>query len=171
MATKEEDWEFVRIDRHKLPEMWEQQLPLYMTWHLRWQRRKKKVGLLEAEQKVRVAELAAVKAKLDLLVRKNPTKHGIRRPSEEAFKNWIFIQPAYQRAQRRVLDLNARIVRAQYNTDIADSACRTLYQRKEELQDLVKLEIAGLNQELHISKEELRAANSRALNENRKKKK
>lgn len=141
----ETEWEFVRINRNMLPEEWEAQIPLYAAWSKKFQRCRKKVGLLEAEQKAMVTQLACIKAKIDLDVRKRPTKYGIRRPSEEAFKSAVIVQKEFQRQQKKVNDIAVQIVRAKYNEGIAEAACRTIYQRKEELQDLVKLELNGMN--------------------------
>jgi len=76
--------------------------------------------------------LDLVKAELDKDVRINPEKYDITKITESAVQNTIITQRKYQTA-------NEVLSQARYDFDIANSAVRAVDQRKDALEQLVKL--------------------------------
>jgi hypothetical protein len=76
--------------------------------------------------------LDIVKAGVDKKIRTNPDKYGIDKITENAINNAILSNYDFQEA-------NKLYIEAKYEVDIAQSAVNAIYQRKEALENLVKL--------------------------------
>ena len=80
--------------------------------------------------------LEVEKARLDLEIRKDPSKYGIEKVTESVVQSAILIQPEYQELQRLYRE-------ARYENDIANAAVRAIDQKKTALENLVRLLIAS----------------------------
>lgn len=72
------------------------------------------------------------KAELDKDIRSNPEKYDISKITETAVQNTIALQPEYQQAMEEY-------VNAKYEADMAKYAVQAIQDRKEALENLVKL--------------------------------
>ena len=86
----------------------------------------------EREKDLAKEALDLVKADLDRNIRENPDKYGIAKPTETAISNTIISQDEYKEAYHKFLDI-------QYEYNIAKSATRAVAQRKDALENLVRL--------------------------------
>ena len=86
----------------------------------------------EREKDLAKEALDLVKADLDRNIRENPDKYGIAKPTETAISNTIISQEEYKEAYHKFLDI-------QYEYNIAKSATRAVAQRKDALENLVRL--------------------------------
>lgn len=73
-----------------------------------------------------------VRATLDSNIRKEPSKFGIEKITEGAIGNIILLQKEY-------IDANNVLMQAKYEADLASSAVRSFEQRKDALENLVRL--------------------------------
>jgi len=86
----------------------------------------------EREKDLAKEALDLVKADLDRNIRENPDKYGIAKPTETAISNTIISQEEYKEAYHKFLNI-------QYEYNIAKSATRAVAQRKDALENLVRL--------------------------------
>lgn len=77
-------------------------------------------------------ELDYTKAELDKKVRTNPEKYGLEKVTEGAIQNIILTSKEYQAA-------NDNFLKAKFDVDIAQAAVQAINQRKDALENLVKL--------------------------------
>lgn len=73
-----------------------------------------------------------IKAKIDKSIRLNPEKYGISKVSENAIQNIIFLQEEYQEASNDLIE-------ARYQNDLAKGMLQAIIDRKEALENLVRL--------------------------------
>jgi hypothetical protein len=94
--------------------------------------------------------LDVVKAGLDKAIRENPEKYDIAKVTEVVIANTIIVQGSYTEAYGRYLQVK-------YEADMAKSAVRAIEQRKDALENLVRLYgqqyFAGPKMPLNISRE------------------
>ena len=76
--------------------------------------------------------LDLVRAEVDKEVRTNPEKYGIEKVTEAVVQNTILMQPEYRTASET-------LIQARYEADIAQNAVRAVDQRKDALENLVRL--------------------------------
>lgn len=76
--------------------------------------------------------LDVVKAELDAAIRKEPDKYKIEKITEAVVGNTIILQPKYK-------ETNERYLKAKYEADIAQGAVNAVNQRKDALENLVRL--------------------------------
>ena len=76
--------------------------------------------------------LDIVKAELDLKIRSNPEKYKLDKITEAAIQNTILLDPFYQKANKASLD-------ARYESEMVKGALRAFDQRKDALENLVRL--------------------------------
>lgn len=90
--------------------------------------------LAECRRKLDIAkeELELVKAELDKDIRSNPDKYELSKITESVVQNTIVLQKRYIKAVQNLNDVK-------YEVDIALAAVRAFEQRKDALENLVKL--------------------------------
>jgi glycine betaine/choline ABC-type transport system substrate-binding protein len=115
----------IRIDETALDVEWLEQPRLFMKYARNAAQARKRVD--EAKEALDVA-----KAELDKKIRSNPKKYGVEKITENAISNLIIKQDTYKEAMQEFSD-------ARYEADIAQSAVSAFNQRKEALENLVKL--------------------------------
>ena len=76
--------------------------------------------------------LDIVKAEIDLKIRSNPEKYGLEKVTETAIQNTILTNKQYQETNQAMLD-------ARYEAEMAKGAVRAMEQRKDALENLVRL--------------------------------
>jgi len=76
--------------------------------------------------------LDIVKAEMDLKIRSNPEKYGLEKITEAAIQNTILTSKQYQEVNQTMLD-------ARYEAEMAKGAVRAMEQRKDALENLVRL--------------------------------
>lgn len=77
-------------------------------------------------------ELSVERAELDKDIRSNPDTFGIEKITESAINNCIILQDDYKAIQKKLID-------AQYEAKMIKGAVDAVQQRKDMLQELVKL--------------------------------
>ena len=115
----------IKIDETALDIEWLEQPALFMKYarHLAEARR-----TLDEEKQ----ELDIVKADLDKQIREKPEKFGILKITEGAIQSAITTEGTYNIAYKKYLA-------AKYESDMASNAVQAFNQRKEALENLVKL--------------------------------
>ena len=115
----------IRIDETALDVEWLEQPRLFMKYaqHLAEMRKR-----LDAAKE----QLDLVRAELDKDIRMNPDKYEISKITETVVSNTIITQPEYREANKEMID-------AKFEVDIAMAAVRAFDQRKDALENLVKL--------------------------------
>lgn len=115
----------IRIDETALDVEWWEQPSLFMKYaknaancQLEFDRCKEKLDLVRAE--------------LDKEIRENPEKFGINKITENAISNQIIFLKKYR-------DTNNELLKAKYELEIARVAVQAMNQRKEALENLVRL--------------------------------
>lgn len=88
----------------------------------------------EAKRTLDKAEtnLDIVKAEVDKEIRKSPETYDLHKVTETAISNAVAIHP-------RVLDAEERVADAQFDVNIAIAAVRSIYAKKDALENLVRL--------------------------------
>ncbi len=115
----------IRIDETALDVEWLEQPKLFMRYARYAAETQKMLDLAKTN-------LDLVKAELDKAVRENPDKFGIGKLTETVVLNTILSLPEYKEA-------NEKYINAKYEAEIAKSAVRAFEQRKEALENLVRL--------------------------------
>lgn len=115
----------IQIDETALDVEWLQQPHLMLRYSQHAVEMRKKLDL--AKEK-----LDLVRAELDSEIRKDPEKFGIAKLTESAIQAAILQNPRYIEANRELID-------AKYEADIARSAVEAFQQRKDALENLVRL--------------------------------
>lgn len=115
----------IRIDETALDVEWLQQ-PRLMMQYAQY--------AVEARMKLDQSKesLDIVRAQLDKEVRTDPKSFGIEKITEAVVDNTIIIQDVYKQA-------NEELRQAKYEADMAQNAVRAVEQRKDALENLVKL--------------------------------
>jgi hypothetical protein len=115
----------IQIDCDALDVEWLEQASLMLkyTRHLA----KLRMELDQAKE-----ELDVVKAELDKDIRTNPDDYDIDKITESVVENTIFLQKDYKLA-------NKNIIQCKYEVDMAVGAVRAFEQRKDALENLVRL--------------------------------
>ena len=115
-----------------------------------------KKGMDEAKEQMDVA-----KAQLDMGIRSAPNKYGLEKVTEGALQSLILLQPQCQKLSQAYID-------AKYEYDIAVGAVRSMDQRKDALENLVRLlnasYFAGPQTPRDLSRERLEVQNRRQQN-------
>jgi hypothetical protein len=146
-----EESEF-QIDRNRLDDEWVRQVPL-----------RNKYGELAAEARKKYTEskndFSVVEAELYLDIAKNPGKYGLEKTTENSIKSAVT-------TNKRRNAAHDDMVRAKYELDIWESACKALDDRKSALPDLVKLFLAEYfakpeSPESHVAKEFIETAQAK----------
>jgi len=118
--------QFLDIDILNLDKEWLLQPKIFYKYSKQYAMVRKKLE----EAKI---ELEVVRADLDKAVRKNPEKYGISgKPTETAISGAVLLTKTYQEAQQKVIDLK-------YQADIYSAAVSALIQRKDALENEVRL--------------------------------
>jgi len=117
--------EDIKIDETSLDVEWLEQPKLFMRYARYAAETQKMFDLAKTN-------LDLVKAELDKAVREDPDKFGIEKLTETVVLNTILSLPEYKEA-------NEKCINAKYEADIAKSAVRAFEQRKEALENLVRL--------------------------------
>jgi hypothetical protein len=117
--------EDIRIDETALDVEWLEQASLFMRYAR---------NAAEARRALDVSKerLDVIRASLDKEVRSNPEKFGIEKITETAVSNTIISIPAFQGA-------NEGFLNAKFEADLAQAAVNAFNQRKDALENLVKL--------------------------------
>ena len=126
MINYEQD---IRIDPDSLDVEWLEQPSLAMKYNRNAAEAKRSLDL--AKEKLDIT-----RAELDKEIRTNPKKFGLEKTTDAIVVNMIPAQESYKEA-------NAEFIKAKYDADIALSAVYAINQRKEALENLVKLH--GMN--------------------------
>ena len=105
--------------------------------------------------------LDVTKAQLDMGIRSAPSHYGLEKVTEGALQSIILLQPQCQKLSQAYID-------AKYEYDIAVGAVRAVDQRKDALENLVRLlnasYFAGPQTPRDLSRERLEAQNRRQQN-------
>jgi hypothetical protein len=117
--------EDIKIDETALDIEWLEQPKLFMRYARYAAETQKMLDLAKTN-------LDLVKAELDKAVRENPDKFGIEKLTETVVLNTILSLPEYKEA-------NEKYINAKFEAEIAKSAVRAFEQRKEALENLVRL--------------------------------
>lgn len=133
----------IEIDGEALDKEWLRQAPLMMKYcRISAQARME----LDAAKEM----LDVVKAGLDKAIRENPEKYDIVKVTEVVISNTIIVQGSYTEAYGRYLQVK-------YEADMASGAVRAIEQRKDALENLVRLYngqyFAGPKVPLNINRE------------------
>lgn len=117
--------EEIKIDPDSLDVEWLEQPVLFMKYsrHLAQMRR----DVDEAKQNIDI-----VKAESDRKIREDPEAYGITKVTEGSIASAVLTEDAYQEAQKNYLDVK-------YEMDMAQGAVNAFSQRKDALENLVKL--------------------------------
>jgi hypothetical protein len=115
----------VTIDESALDVEWLAQPKLMLTYGNHAAEKRKEVDL--AKEKLDV-----VKAELDRKIRENPEIFGLPKITETVVQNTIIIQPEYKKASENYIE-------TKYELDMAMSAVRAIDQKKQALENLVRL--------------------------------
>jgi len=78
------------------------------------------------------ANLNVVEAEIDGDVRSNPDRYGIPKVTETAVKNAVIMSKEYKEAQEELRE-------AEYELNMASAAVRSMYGKKDALENLVRL--------------------------------
>ena len=78
------------------------------------------------------ANLELVQAQVDKQIRENPEEYGLVKTTETVIHNTILMQEKYQSAYQKVVD-------ASYRLNLAQGIVRTVEQKKDALENLVRL--------------------------------
>ena len=115
----------IRIDETALDIEWLEQPRLFMQYARH---------SAEASRDLDKAKenLDIVKAEIDLKIRSNPEKYGLEKVTETAIQNTILTNKQYQETNQAMLD-------ARYEAEMAKGAVRAMEQRKDALENLVRL--------------------------------
>lgn len=107
--------------------------------------------------------LDVVKAGLDKAIRENPERYDINKVTETVIMNTVIVQEAYTEAYGEYL-------KVKYEADIAKAAVRAIEQRKDALENLVRLYgqqyFAGPKMPLEINREWERQEKEKVSNKN-----
>ena len=87
---------------------------------------------MERQKDIAKERLDLVKADLDRAIREDPEKFGIGKPTETAISNTIISQDGYKETYHEFLD-------ALHEHNISKAAVRAFAQRKDALENLVRL--------------------------------
>jgi hypothetical protein len=106
--------------------------------------------------------LDLARAELDKEIRTNPERFGIGKVTESVVENTILMQPEYREASEAMAN-------AKYESDVAQNAVRAIDQRKDALENLVRLfglqYFAGPRVPRDLSQEVQKRAEQRQANE------
>jgi hypothetical protein len=117
--------EDIRIDETALDVEWVEQPALMMKYaRLAADARK------YLDQKKEALEL--LRAEIDKEIRQNPTEFGIEKITENAVQNTIITTEQFREA-------NQKVINAKFDVDIAQAAVIAVSQRKDALENLVRL--------------------------------
>jgi hypothetical protein len=115
------------IDKYRLDDEWIKQPDLYWKFSKLLAKHRKELAEKENEAKL-------IRAQLFRRIRENPQDYFVvGKATNDAIENMIIEQPKYQKAQRE-------IIMAQYKVDLLFGIEKKLTQRKEAIQDLIKLQ-------------------------------
>ena len=141
-----EDFDYksdVSIDESALDVEWLQQAELTMKYC-------QLEAKAEREYEDAKENLDIVEAKLDEKIRSNPDKFNLQKSTEGEINNTIKRTKKYQRAKKKV-------AQAKYQYNMAKSAVRAIYSKKDALENLVRLHgqqyFAGPSTPRNISKQ------------------
>lgn len=115
----------IRIDESQLEMEWLEQPTLMFKYA-------KLVADFRRKFDLAKEELDLVKADLDKEVRTNPDKFGIEKITETVVSNTIIALKKYR-------DTNEKLLNAKYDLDVAQAAVVSISQRKDALENLVRL--------------------------------
>lgn len=115
----------IEIDDTALDLEWLDQASLMLKYTKHFAKTRKQLD--EAKE-----NLDVIKAELDKDIRNNPDDYGIDKITESVVQNTILLQPGYKLANKKVID-------CKYEVDIAIAATRAFEQRKDALENLVRL--------------------------------
>jgi hypothetical protein len=115
----------VKIDESCLDIEWLQQ-PLKMIRYCKY------LADCRKELDLKKEKLDVIKAQLDSSIRKRPEYYNIDKLTESAIQNTILLQDEYKEASDEYLE-------AKYNYDIAQAVVKAMEQRRDALENLVKL--------------------------------
>jgi len=134
-------FDFFEIDKNRLDEEWINQPKLYFQYSDQLTEAKEDVARLTAQIEIANDDRKAVRAALDLKIRKNPEKFLGKdvKLTESALSNRILIHSKYKEAQQKVYDLNSDLIEANKKVGHLYSAVFTLDHRKAALERLVSL--------------------------------
>jgi hypothetical protein len=117
--------EDIRIDNSALDLEWEDQPVLMMRYSKNAAETRKTLDY--AKEKVDL-----VRAELDKMIRTNPAEFSIEKITEGAIQSAIITHSRY-------IKVNAALIEAKYEADIAQGAVRAFDARKDALENLVRL--------------------------------
>lgn len=120
-----EDDSFLEVNKFELDREWVEQPGLYHKFSRK---------LAKCIEKLEIAEnnVELVEAQLGQKIRENPEQFGCSKSTDKAVKDTVICHPLYQNAV-------AEVAKAKYNKSLLTGTCNALEQRKEGIQDLVKL--------------------------------
>ena len=112
-----------------------------------------RMELEEAKEKVGI-----VKAEIDLQIREDPEKFGLIKITEAAIQSTIALEDSF-------IKVNSKCLKTAYELEMAQGAVRAMDQRKQALENLVKLHglqyFAGPKVPRDLSKEYLKKQNQK----------
>jgi 3-deoxy-D-arabino-heptulosonate 7-phosphate (DAHP) synthase len=115
----------IDIDLDNLEKEWLDQAPRMQSACRKVSRMKKKMANAKAH-------LELVQARLDLKVRGNPKKYGLKKVTEPGIKNTVITLDEFQRATKA-------LIQAKFMVDMAEATVSGLEHRKKALEEEVQL--------------------------------
>lgn len=167
MGKKESiDFDIFEIDLSRLDEEWINQPKMYFEYSEELTAAKEEAARCIARLDVANDDRRAVRADLDIRIRKNPDKYLKNiKPTETAITNRIIIHPKYSKAKRHVYEVNEALIKANKKVSTFYSAVNAINHRKAALERCVSLH--GQN---YFSKPQAKdEASSNAVNDIKKK--
>jgi hypothetical protein len=160
----EDDFDYYDLDACHLVREWARQASRYRKARIELADARRDYEKAKVDRKLKTAEARRdyeksqesceqVVAEIDRDVRRNPTKYGVEKITEGSVEKTVLLQRDYRRAQDAVIDaryeMNACAAKDEpiderHAMDVCEADVKALEQRKDALQDRVKLEINGL---------------------------
>ncbi len=115
----------IKIDENALDLEWKDQAELFMKYALHLANTQKELDSFKQE-------LDIMRAEIDKSIRENPEKYGIEKVTEGAIQSAILTDKGFIQANKDYLNVK-------FENDMAKNAVQAFNQRKEALENLVKL--------------------------------
>lgn len=169
-SLNEDNFDFHSIDIHRLEEEWPLQTKMFRHYADKVAEARYGHDTAKTDKDLAEAEFEKVQAKLDQLIRSEPTEYELTgKPTEKAIRNVVILQKKYQIAQLQVFEAQRKINEAKHTLDVAEVAVKTLDHRKAALEDLVRLRLASYFSDPRAPSDEFRnSAGATAFKSNSK---
>lgn len=136
------------IDEDRLDQEWIGHMRLAMEMIEAEADARKELSELKAQAEVSKDELKKVKAELYLQMRATPSEFDLpEKPSETTLESAVLTNSRYKDALNACYRIGTWIVESQHKFDLCQGRVYVCRDRKEALQDLVKLHLTGFHSE------------------------